>query len=110
MTQNTRSHTSNHVYTNIKTNPQIITTYTQPFTNAQIINTNPSITPTYNTVPPSTIPQSTVSKPTYITSSTSISKPIKIFDGLHQNYTPEEPLQHNEGGTCYIFIKFLTYI
>ena len=30
MTQNTRSHTSNRAYTNIRTNPHIDTTYTQP--------------------------------------------------------------------------------
>ena len=33
---------------------------------------------------------------TYINSSTSISEPIKPFDGLDHNYTPEEYLQHFE--------------
>ena len=33
---------------------------------------------------------------TYINSSTSISEPIKPFDGLDHNYTPEEYLQHIE--------------
>ena len=36
----------------------------------------------------------TMSHPTYINSSTSISEPIKPFDGLDHNYTPEEYLQH----------------
>ena len=38
----------------------------------------------------------TMSHPTYINSSTSISEPIKPFDGLDHNYTPEEYLQHIE--------------
>ena len=38
----------------------------------------------------------TMSHPTYINSSTSISEPIKLFDGLDHNYTPEEYLQHIE--------------
>ena len=37
-----------------------------------------------------------MSHPTYINSSTSISEPIKPFDGLDHNYTPEEDLQHIE--------------
>ena len=37
-----------------------------------------------------------MSHPTYIKSSTSISEPIKPFDGLDHNYTPEEYLQHIE--------------
>ena len=37
-----------------------------------------------------------MSHPTYINSSTSISEPIKPFDGLDHNYTPEECLQHIE--------------
>ena len=37
-----------------------------------------------------------MSQPTYINSSTSISEPIKPFDGLDHNYTPEEYLQHIE--------------
>ena len=37
-----------------------------------------------------------MSHPTYINSSTSISEPIKTFDGLDHNYTPEEYLQHIE--------------
>ena len=37
-----------------------------------------------------------MSHPTYINSSTSISEPIKPFDGLDHNYTPEENLQQIE--------------
>ena len=37
-----------------------------------------------------------MSQPTYINSSTYISEPIKPFDGLDYNYTPEEYLQHIE--------------
>ena len=40
--------------------------------------------------------QPTISQPTYINYSTSISEPIKPFDGLDHNYTPEEYLQHIE--------------
>ena len=46
--------------------------------------------PTPNTIPPSTIPQSTVSHPNYINSSTSISEPIKPFDGFDHYCTPEK--------------------
>ena len=37
-----------------------------------------------------------MSHPTYISSSTSISEPIKPFDGLDHKYTPEDYLQHIE--------------
>ena len=47
-------------------------------------------------MPPSTIPHSTISTPTSINSSTSISDGIKRFDGLDHNCTPEEYLQHIE--------------
>ena len=62
--------------------------------NTQNITSNASHTPTYNTIRTSTIPQSTVSHPTYINSSTSISEPIKPFDSLDHNYTSKEYLQH----------------
>ena len=55
---------------------------------------SPIYIPTYKTVPSSTVPQSTVPQSTYIKSATSISEPIKAFDGLDHNYTPEEYLQH----------------
>ena len=73
----------------IRTNPHFDHTSTTSFTNTSNI-------PTYNTVPPSTISHNTISHPTYIYSSTSISEPIKPFDGLDHNYIPEEYLQHIE--------------
>ena len=75
--------------TTIRTNPHFHNTSTTSLT---IISNNP----TYNTTPPSTISHNTMSHPTYINSSTSISEPIKPFDGLDHNYTPEEYLQHIE--------------
>ena len=79
----------NPLSTTIRTNPNFHNTSTTSFTN---ISNNP----TYNTVPPSTISLNTISHPTYKNSSTSISEPIKPFDGLDHNYTPEEYLQHIE--------------
>ena len=90
MLQNTHFQTSNPPSTTIRTNPHINATYTQPFTKTPNISSHVSNVPTYNTVPLSTIPQSTVSHPTYINSSTSISEPIKPFDCLDHKYTPEE--------------------
>ena len=75
--------------TTIRTNPHFHNNPTTSFTNISNI-------PTYNTTPPSTITHSSMSHPTYINSSTSISEPIKPFDGLDHNYTPEEYLQHIE--------------
>ena len=40
--------------------------------------------------------QPTILQPTHINSSTSISEPIKPFDGLDHDNTPEEYLQHIE--------------
>ena len=75
--------------TTIRTNSHFHNTSTTSFT-------NPSNVPTYNTIPPSTISHNTISHPTYINSSTSISEPIKPFDRLDHNYTLEEYLQHIE--------------
>ena len=75
--------------TTIRTNPHFHNTSTTSLTN---ISNNP----TYNTTPPSTISHNTMSHPTYINSSTSVSEPIKPFDGLDHNYTPEEYLKHIE--------------
>ena len=75
--------------TTIRTNPHFHYTSTTSLTNT-------SNNPTYNTVPPSTISHNTISHPTFIKSSTSISEPIKHFDGLDHIYTPEEYLQHIE--------------
>ena len=91
--QTTQFQTFHPPSTTIRTNPHINATYTQPTTNPSSISSN---IPTYNTIPPSTIPQSMISNPTYINSSTSISEPIKPLDGLDHNYTPEEYLQHIE--------------
>ena len=82
-------HIPNPPSTTIRTNPHFHNTSTTSLT---IISNNP----TYNTTPPSIISHNTMSHPTYINSSTSISEPNKPFDGLDHNYTPEEYLQHIE--------------
>ena len=87
--QNSQFQIPNPPSTTIRTNPHFNNTSTTSFTNT-------SNNPTYNTVPPSTISHNTISHPTYINSSTSISEPIKLFDGLDHNYTPEEYLKHIE--------------
>ena len=87
--QNSQFQIPNPPSTNIRTNPHFHNTPTSPFTNTSNV-------PTYDTVPQSTISQNIISQPTYINSSTSISELIKRFDGLDQNYTPEEYLQHIE--------------
>ena len=88
MLQNTQFQTSNTPSTTIPTNPHIIVTYIQLFTNPSSKSSNVSNITTYNTVPPSTIPQSKISQPTYINSSTSIFEPIKPLN--NRNYTPDE--------------------
>ena len=75
--------------TTIRTNPHSQNTSTTSLTKI-------SNDPTYNTASASTISHNTMSHPTYINSSTSISKPIKPFDGIDHYYTPEEYLQHIE--------------
>ena len=87
--QTSQFHIPHPPSTTIRTNPHFHSTSTTSLPN---ISNNP----TYNTTPPSTISQNTMSHPTYINSSTSISEPIKPFDGLDHNYTPEEYLQHIE--------------
>ena len=87
--QTSQFHIPNPPSTTIRTNPHFHNTSTTSLTN---ISNNP----TYNTAPPSTMSHNTMSHPTYINSSTTISEPIKPFDGLDHNYTPEEYLQHNE--------------
>ena len=85
-------------------NPPTTSIRTNPYYHNTSINslTNMSNVPTYNTIPPSTVPQSTVSQPTFINSSTSISEPIKPFDGLDHNYTPEEYLQDIEARVTFL--------
>ena len=92
--QTSQFHISNPPSTTIRTNPHFQNTSTTSLTNISNI-------PTYNTTPPSTITPNTMSHPTYINSSTSISEPIKPFDGLDHNYTPEEYLQHIEARVTY---------
>ena len=87
--QTSQFHIPNPPSTTIRTNPHFHSTSTTSLPN---ISNNP----TYNTTPPSTMSHNTMSHPTYINSSTSISEPIKPFDGLDHNYTPEEYLQHIE--------------
>ena len=95
-------HTSNTITPTLQTsqfqiqNPPSTTIRNNPhFHNPSTTSlTNISNNPTYNTTPPSTISHTTMSHPTYINSSISISEPIKPFDGLDHNYTPEEYLQH----------------
>ena len=87
--QNSQFQIPNPPSTKIRTNPLLHNTPIKPFTN----NSN---VPAYNTVPPSTLSRNTIPQPTYINSSTPISEPIKPFDGLDHNYTPEEYLQHIE--------------
>ena len=87
--QTSQFHIPNPPSTTIRTNPHFHSTSTTSLPN---ISNNP----TYNTTPPSTMSHNTMSHPTYINSSTSISEPIKPFDGLDHNYTHEEYLQHIE--------------
>ena len=97
-------HTSNTITPTLQTsqfqiqNPPSTTIRTNPhFHNTSTTSsTNISNYPTYNTASPSTISHNTMSHPKYINSSTSISEPNKLFDGLDHNYTPEEYLQHIE--------------
>ena len=84
MLQNTQFEASNPPSATIRTSPHIKTTYTQLFSNKPNISSNTSNIATYNTLHPSRIPQSTVSHPTYMDTSTSISEPIKPFEGLDQ--------------------------
>ena len=86
--QTSQFHIPNPPSTTIRTNPHFQNTSTTSLTNI-------SNFPTYNTTPPSITPN-TMSHPTYINSSTSISEPIKPFDELDHNFTPEEYLQHIE--------------
>ena len=87
--QNSQFQIPNPPSTTIRTNPYFHNTSTTSFTNS-------SNGPTYHTVQPSTKSQNTIPQPTYINSFTSISGPIKPFDGLDHKYTPENSLQNIE--------------
>ena len=87
--ENSQLQIHNPPSTSIRTNPHFHNTPTTSFTNTSNV-------PTYNTVPLSIISHNNISHPTYINSSTSISEPIKPFDGLDHNYASEKYLQHIE--------------
>ena len=94
--QNTQFQTCNPLFQRLEPILTLIVHVHNLFTITSNTTTNTSNIPTYNTIPPSTKPQSTVSHPTYINSFTSISEPIKPFDNLDYTYTPEEDLQQIE--------------
>ena len=94
--QPSSTHFQTHIPTTITQTLQPVQTIPiQPQINVlnPFTSSNPSTT---HTIPPTTIPLSTLNTPTYINSATSISEPITPFDGLDHNYTPEEYLQHFE--------------
>ena len=92
--QNSQFQIPNPPSTTIRTNPYFHNTSTTSFTNISNV-------PISNTVQPSTISQNTIPQPTFINSLNSISEPIKPFDCLDHNYTPEENLQHIEARVAF---------
>ena len=83
--------------TTIQTNPHNYTTKTISNIGTQTIqHIPPTSNVNYPTTSSSTLPLATISNPTYIDSSASISEPVKPFDGLNHKYTPEDYLQHIE--------------
>ena len=70
----------------IRTNPYFTSSVTQIPTNTYNLQSNNSQT-NYQTTHPPTKPITTVSNPTYINFSASISEPVKRFDGLDHKYT-----------------------
>ena len=80
----------------IQTNPHVHPTSIQPQANTLNIPPDSFNSHTTHTIPSSATPLPTLNTPTNINSSASISEPIKLFDGLDHNYTPEEYLQHIE--------------
>ena len=95
--QSSSTQFNTHIFsTTIQTSQHIQPISTRPQTNTLNV---PPTSFNYNTthaIPSSKIPLTTIKTPTYINSSASISEPIKPFDGLDHNYTPEEYLQHIE--------------
>ena len=73
----------------------LVTQIKQNPTNTRNIQTNISNS-NYHTTHPSAQPLTTVSNPTYLNSSVSISESIKPVDGPDDKYTPKEILQHIE--------------
>ena len=93
--QPSSTHFQTHIPSTItQTFPPVQTIPIQPQINVLNIPSTSSNPSTTHTIPPTTIPMSSLNTPTYINSATSISEPIKPFDGLDHNYTPEEYLQH----------------
>ena len=95
------SHSNTHHQTHLPSAithppPHIQSVPIQPQVNVLNIPPTSSNPSTLHTIPPNTTPPSTINTPTYINSATSISEPIKPFDGLDHNSTPEEYLQHIE--------------
>ena len=91
------THFQTHIPSTINQTLQPVQTLPiQPQVNVLIIPSTSSNPSTTHTIPPTTIPLPTLNTPTYNNSATSISEPIKFFDGLDHNYTPEESLQHIE--------------
>ena len=118
----TNTHNTQHAIHSLEQNAQInfsktsVQDHNVPKPSSSFIRTNPYFTPT-SQIPTNTNtnnlqthtshsnfhithsyaqPSTTVSNPTYINTFTSISEPIKQFDGLDHKYTPEEYLQHIE--------------
>ena len=75
--QPTQFQTSHSHSTTFHTNPHIHRTWTQPLAKTQNTISNASNMPPYKTIPPYTIPQSTVPHPTFTKSATAICGPIK---------------------------------
>ena len=96
ITQNPSTHQS--LSTQVDNHLSFPTTQTNPPIQTLTFNILPlsQNSHTTHTIPPITTPPLTHTTPTYINSSTSFSEPIKSFDGLDYNYTPEEYLQHIE--------------
>ena len=78
------------------------TPISQVRTNTNNLQSNTSHS-NYHITHPYYQPSTTISNPLYITSSTSISEPIKSFDGLDHKYTPDEFLQHIEPRVTFFF-------
>ena len=95
--QPSSTHFQTHIPSTITQRLQPVQTLPiQPHINVLNITSTSSNPSTTHTVPPTTIPLSTLNTPTYINSATSISEPIKPYDGLDHSYTPEDYLQHIE--------------
>ena len=95
-TSSTRLHNYNTSFPETQLNPSFQQASTIPQTNTLNLLPPSQNSHTTHTLPLPTLTPPTHNTPTYINASTSISEPIKSFDGLDHNYTPEEYLQHIE--------------